>query len=339
MRKVIWIVFLFLAACGSPTGSTLTPTATPNPGEIALAMLQQQMSADATSQVVGLHITATAQVLGATATAQQLIVEAARTEQARVDAVSTAEQKRADAQATQARIDADAHATQAFIDAQATQARADADARQARIDAVATSDFLSTATFTAMTLTAIPPHATLTQMAVNNQIVIATQEVERSALSLKQARDTNVIQWMIPTLLAIGIFFAAAIYFYNQSQVRVEKNGDGDVDVIIFKNQKAFRPDLFATPLLDLKTSRMPLLTDSATQADVTRREQAIRALAAMPVHPTASGAGAFNDAFSVARPREDAFEIVDGEELPPANLLDAEALKATEKDWKEGER
>jgi hypothetical protein len=317
MKKLILIAFLFLTACGSgasyPYG---TPTATPNPGEIALQMMQQQMAANATSQVVGLNFTATAQMAGATATANQLIVEGQRTEQARVDAAATSEQKRADAQATQSRMDMDARATQsrmdmdaqatqAFLAMQATQARDDANAKQARIDAQSTADSLATATFTSMTLTAIPPHATLTQIAVDNQIVISTQEVERSALSLKQARDTNVLTWLLPILGSIFILICGAAYFYNQSQVRVEKNDDGHVDVIIYKNQKAFRPDLFATPLLDLHTNEMPMLTDKATQSEVTRGEQVIRALGAMPTNPSSGGADAFNKYFSQNEKKE----------------------------------
>lgn len=345
MRKFILIAVLFLTACQTPSAASVTPTATPNPGEIALQMLQQQMAANATSQVVGLNFTATAQIIGSTATAQQLIVEAQWTEQARADAVSTSEQKRQDAQstaaaqqreaqATQARIDSDARATQAYIDAQATQARADADAKQARLDAMATSDSLSTATFTAMTLTAIPPHATLTQMAVNNQIVISTQDVERAALSLKQQRDTNVIQWLIPTIIALFLAAVAGLYAYNQSRLREIRDEEGAVRFLVFDNKTMMKPALLTGPVLDLKTNTMPQVSAAKEQMDVTRRAQAIEALSVMPVSPTTSAANAFNDAFSIPQKREDAFEIVDGEQLPPAELLDSEALKAIEKDW-----
>jgi hypothetical protein len=87
---------------------------------------------------------------------------------------------------------------------------------------------------------------------------------------------------------------------------------------------------------LDLVTNQMPMLSSPKEQSEVTRRAQAIRALGVMPVQPTASGAGAFNDAFSISKKRDEAFEIMDGEEMPPAGLMDAEALKATEQDWKD---
>jgi hypothetical protein len=305
------------------------------------------MAANATSQVVGLNFTATAQMVGATATANQLIVEGQRTEQARVDAAATSEQKRADAlatqsrmdmdaRATQSRMDMDAQATQAFLAMQATQARDDANAKQARIDAQSTADSLATATFTSMTLTAIPPHATLTQIAVDNQIVISTQEVERSALSLKQARDTNVITWLIPTIIALFLAIVAGLYTYNQSRIREIRDEDGTVQVFVFDNKTVTKPSLLAGPVLDLTTNTMPQISSPLEQSEVTRRDQAIRALAAMPVHPTASGAGAFNDAFSIPKNRDDSFEIIEHDELPPAGLLDAEALKAIEKDWKD---
>lgn len=335
MRKIIMIVFLFLAACGS-SSNVVTPTATPNPGEIALQMMQQQMAANATSQVVGLNFTATAQVVGVTATANQLIIEGQRTEQARVDAAATSEQHRQDVQATSEQHRQDVQATQARIDADTAATQSAEAAAQARIDAQSTSDSLATATFTVMTLTAIPPHATLTQIAVNNQIVVSTQEVERSSLSLKQQRDTNVIQWLIPTIIAIFLAIVGAFYIYNQSRIREIRDEDGTVQVFVLDNKTVTAPALLAGPVLDLTTNQMPVLTAPKEQSEVTRRAQAIKALAAMPVQPTANGTGAFNDVFSTSQKPAEAFEIIDGDAQPPAGLLDSEALKSLEHDWKE---
>jgi hypothetical protein len=109
------------------------PTETPNPGEIALQMVQQQMAAEATQQVVGLQFTATAQVIGLTSTHQVVGTQEAITQQARNDAQATADQARRDAQATQQRIDADATQAQARRDAEATadQARLVAEVERA----------------------------------------------------------------------------------------------------------------------------------------------------------------------------------------------------------------
>lgn len=327
MKKLFFLMAFFLTACGAYT-PTVMPTPTPNAGDLAFAMLQKQMEANATAQSVGLQFTATAQVIGATATANQLIVEAQRTEQARNDAIATSEQKRTDAQATQIRNDIIATAAR-------EQVIADSMTEQARIDAIATQSSLSTATFTIMTLTAIPPHATLTQMAVNNQMAINTQEVERSALGLKQQRDTNVIQWLIPMLIAISLTVVGGFYIYNQSRIREIRDDDGKFQVFIMDNKLATKPALWTGPVLDLQKQTMPQLSAPAEQSEVTRRAQAIEALAAMPVQPTASGAGAYNDAFSPPRKRDDAFEIIEGDEVP-VNLLDGETLKVLDRDWKE---
>jgi hypothetical protein len=341
MRKyIIILIALFITACGGgqtyPMG---TPTATPNPGEIALQMMQQQMAANATEQVIGLNFSATAQIIGVTSTVQAAQTQEAIDQRARMDAQATADQHRADAQATQNRMDMDAQATQQRIDADATQAQARRDAQatsdQARLDMVGTQSANATATFAVMTLTAIPPHATLTQMAVNNQIVLSTQDVERSALSLKQARDTNVISWLIPIILAVFLMLVGALYLYNQSQVREIHDADGNTDVIIFKNRMATKPSQWAGPLLDLTTYTMPQLSAPAEQAEVTKRAQGIAALAVMPVQPTASGAAFFNDVFSTPQKREESFEIIENDEVP-VNLLDGETLKVLDKDWKD---
>ena len=79
----------------------------------------------------------------------------------------------------------------------------------------------------------------------------------------------------------------------------------------------------------------MPQLTDVTNQAEIVRNEQKIRALAAIPTSPTESGKAAFNQFFSGEK-KEDPFEIIDGDLLPPADLLDAETLKITEKEWQD---
>lgn len=112
MKKYYWFFLLFLlTACGGGTYPMGTPTATPNPGEIALQMLQQQMAANATEQIVGLQFTATAQVQAATATQEMLMVQGAWTEQALQFAAATESQRRADVRATQQKLDIEASAT------------------------------------------------------------------------------------------------------------------------------------------------------------------------------------------------------------------------------------
>lgn len=295
---------LWLSACSAaPVVANVTPTATPNAGEIALNMIQQQMAAEATSQILGLQFTATAEILGVTATSQAVGTAEAITQQARIDAQATSDQARIDAQATQQRKDSDAATEQAYRDAQSAT-------EQAVIALQQTQSADATSTFTSMTLTAIPPHATLTQIFVDNQIVLATQDVERAALELKQARDTNVLTWLVPFLIAIIATGAGLLWVIRESRWHVVKNDDGDIEGF-GHDEKFIVPKLLPGPVLNLKTITMPQLTGQSNQAEIVRNEQKIRALAAIPTNPTESGKAAFNQFFGSEKKEEDPFEII----------------------------
>lgn len=326
-KMLISIPALIVTACMSPA-PTAIPTETPNPGEIALQMVQQQMAAEATQQVVGLQFSATAQVIGATSTAQAYITQEAITAQARMDAQATAEQARRDAQATQQRIDAEATQAQARRDAEAT-------AEQARLDLQATQQAEATSTAFSMTQVVEPTHQYWTQQAVEQDIIIATNAVEISNLDVKQRQQTNTLDWVVKYSvivgLTVGLLLLARIYF----RVREIKNADGDVELIIFNNDKAIKPSLLPKPILELASGDMPDVTDKQEQSEIVRRDQGIRALAVMPVNPTTQGAQAFNNFFSEPAQPAKPFEIIDAESIP-AGLLDGEAMKAIEKDWKD---
>lgn len=305
-KMLIPILALIVTACASPAPPPV-PTETPNPGEIALQMVQQQMAAEATQQVVGLQFSATAQVIGATSTAQAYVTQEAITAQARMDA-----------QATQQRLDAEATADQARLDLQATQ--------QAQ----------ATSTAYMMTAVVLPTHQYWTQQAVEQDIVIATNEVEISNLDVERRQQTNTLDWVVKysviVALTIGLLLLTRIYF----KVREIKNADGDVELVIFDNEKAIKPALLPKPILMLETGDMPDVTDAREQSEIVRRDQGIKALANMPVSPTAQGTQTFNHFFGgdAAQPAKP-FEIIDAESIP-AGLLDGEALKAIEKDWRE---
>lgn len=335
MKKILLLIpFLFIViACAAPAGPTPgptpVPTATPNPGEIAMQMVQQQMAAEATSQVVGLQFTATAQVMGQTATVQAYSTQAAITQQARIDAQATAEQSLRFAQATQQRIDADATQAQARRDVEATS-------EQARLDLSATQQAQATSTAFGMTQMVMPTHNLWTQQAVEQDIIIATNEVELSNLAVQQQRETNTLDWALPMGIAVLLTIGALIYGYSHAQVREIKNADGDVDVIIFRNEKMISPRLLPKPMLMLETGDMPNMTTSNEQADIVRRDQAVRALAVMPVNPAGHGVQAFNAYFGQPEKQQQPYEIVDGSSIP-ADLMDTEAMKAIENEWQEG--
>lgn len=329
MKKMLLpLLTLILAACGSPAPTPI-PTETPNPGEIALQMVQAQMAAEATQQVVGLQFTATAQVVGATSTAQAYVTQEAITAQARMDAQATADQARRDAQATQQRLDAEATQAQARRDAEAT-------AVQARLNLQATQQAQATSTAYLMTAVVLPTHQYWTQQAVEQDIVIATNAVELSNLDVQRRQQTNTLDWVVKysviVALTVGLLFLTRIYF----KVREIKNADGEVELVIFDNERAIKPSLLPKPILMLETGDMPEVTDPREQSEIVRRDQGIKALANMPVNPSAQGAQTFNSFFGgdTAKPAQP-FEFVDADTVP-AGLLDGEALKAIDKDWKE---
>lgn len=334
MRQTIVVFFasslalLILTACGLST-QTPIPTETPNPGEIALQMVQQQMAAEATQQVVSLQFSATAQVVGATSTAQAYITQEAITAQARMDAQATADQARRDAQATQQRIDAEATQSQARRDAEST-------AEQARINLRTTQQAEATSTAYLMTQAVMPTHQFWTQQAVEQDMILATNEVELSNLTVEQQREKNTFEWAVPMGIAVVILVALLAYLYGHSQVREFKNADGDIEMLVYRNRKAIKPALLPKPVLLLESGEMPDVTSLYEQSEIVRRDQGIKGLANMPVNPTVNGVQAYNSIFNVSdeKPAQP-FEIIDSDSIP-AGLLDGEAVKAIEKDWKE---
>lgn len=320
MKRIMLLFVLLMIvslACAENTAPLATPTvAGPNPAEIAATMLANQVGAAATSQSVNLQLTATAYVIVATQTAQQASAYAIATQQARRDAEATSEQKRSDIAATQQRKDIEATAIQSHIDERNTQSA------------------LATQPWDDMTKAAVYPHATLTQMAVNNAIVINTQDVARSGLQLKQQQDTNVIQWLVPTSLAVLAGIVGAAFVFNRAQLREIKDEDGNVELLILKNQKAIRPRLMPRALLELGEDDI-IDVPAAEQAEVVKRAQAIDALAAMPIAPTQAGVQNFNATFWQQK-QDPRFALLSEGDMPPAELLNTESLKSIEGDWKD---
>ena len=331
MKKYIFLCGLLLAlvSCGTPASemSVGTPTNV-NPAEIAATMMQNQMAAKATEGAVSIQMSATAQIVGVTATSYAIGTEVAITQQARRDAEATAEQKRMDIQATQARMDLEATQVQARLDMEAT-------AEQSRLDMQATQQAVGTATAFTITQTAIPPANTMTAIAHEQAIALANNQVELSNLAVEQQREKNTPEWVVPFLIAISLTAVTVLYVIRYSRVREIKNDDGGIELLILDGNKGIRPKLLPGPVLEFGDQiTMPLLTSPLEQARVTERAQAVEAISAMPASTTPQSAQTFNRYFG--QRRDEMFEVIDGDELPPASLLDGETVKSLEKDWKD---
>ena len=315
MKKIIILMAFLLSACAS-VPSTPQPTPTPNAGEIALNMMQKQLEAQATGQAVGLQFTATAAVIGATSTAQQVIEEGQMTQQARQDAQATAEQDRANAQAT------------------AEQKRADIAATQQRMDMESTQSAGATAVWDAITMTAMPPAATMTAIANAQIIAMGNNELKKSDLEVEQQRQKNTVEWMVPFAIALMAAVVGALVAIRYSRTREIRDEDGGVQVLVMDNKTVLSPRLLAGPVLDMTTMSMPQLVAPEEQIEVTKRAQTVEALKAMPTEPARSAMPLFGDVFNGERkPR---FETLGSIEQLPAELLNPETLKSIEGDWKE---
>lgn len=328
------VITILLAGCGESgliePMSTGTPTNI-SPVEIAGTMMQQNLAAEATQQAVSVQMSATAQIIGVTSTSYAIATQAAVTQQARMDAQATSEQTRRDAQATQARIDMEATQVQMRMDIEATQA-------QAKLDVMATQQAEATATAFPMTAAAIPTSNALTQIANEQNIMLANNQVQLSNLAVDQQRQKNTPEWLVPFLIAILAAIVGAIYVFRFSRVREVKNDDGDLEMILIDGNTAVRPRLLTGPVLDLKGDdiSVPQLAESKEQSKVTERAQAVEAIKSMPAQTTQQAGQTFNKYFGSNR--ADIYEVIDSDDTPPAGLLDGETVKSLNKDWKEAE-
>ncbi len=334
---IVFIVFVALmGSCSQSMAQDLQPTPLPTATnissiDIAATMMQVDISSKATQQALQIQQTATANILGVTSTVQAAGTEQAVTQQARIDAQATDAQSRRDAQATQARIDFEATQAQAARDAKATEA-------QARLDLQATQQAQSTATAYMATAAILPTADSLTMTAISQEIILRNNEVELSNQHIRDQKQTTLIRnFLVPSVIVI-IVIVLALAIIRNSRTRIVTNENGEIDAILHDNKRVIRPRLMAGPVIEMgKITTMPALVAPVEQAEVTRRAQAVEALAVMPAEPARSGAEIYTSAFGAGGQPQDRYEVLDSENMPPAGLIDGEAVKAVEKDWNDG--
>lgn len=322
MKKYLSLILPFLMmivsslACSEAVNNpqpTASPTASPtsinqtnvNPAEVGLTMFADKVNAEATQASVNQFFTATAQVIAITSTNQFLNTQEAVTQRARADAQATSDQARKDAQATQQRIDIEATQAQAqrVMEAQATQAR---------MDLEATQQAEATAASWKVTEMVIPTHNLWTQQAVEQEMILATNEVELSNLSVQQKRQTNTLEWVVKYGAVVVLTASAMVFIMRRSRAQEFRNEDGDIEMVVFDNAQVVKPALLPKPVLMLTTNEMPDVAKPEEQVQVTARSQAIKALSVMPASPTASGAAAYNQLFGPQQSSERKLPVVE---------------------------
>lgn len=307
----IAVLVFGMLACAQPS---VMPTATSiSPADIAGTAIQQFAAAEATQFSVNIRFTATEQVLEATRAAQVVIDNAAATQQARRDAQATADQMRADIAATQQRKDIEATA------------------RQADIYMMNTQSALATSTWEAMTMTAINPHATLTQQAVDNQIIVNNNNAQASSLDLEKKRDTNRISWQIPLWISLGILAMFGLYIWQTSHQKTILDGNGEFQGYVYHDNLVI-PDKSLGPVIRMKRNPdIPLLVDDVeTQKEITKDFMRVKGLKALSEVSPMGGFQSYQGYFNQSPQGE--FDVINAE-TTPANLGD-EDISALDNEW-----
>jgi hypothetical protein len=309
-RAILFLAFVVLVgllAAGCMTAPTPAP---PNPAEVAMTMAAQKVDAEATQMRIDIQFTATAQIVEVTRNVQNTQAAAAATEQFRADAQATDQQNRRDAAATEQQNRKDAAATEQRIrdDAATQQARRDAEAtsEQGRRNVIGTSTAQQAAIWNGMTQQVAPTHDIWTQQAVYVKQTKEASDAEKAKLSADQQADKNTAEWVVPLLVVVAVVVVVAIVQIRRSRVQKFENEEtGEVVGLLVDGEILVQPDLMPSPVLDLsgKTVTAPEVTDKATQNEVTRRAQAIKALQAMPTQaPSTNAALMANNVFGEMR-------------------------------------
>ena len=334
LLMALGVFMLMIVACDTgyaPTAATPTVPTVVNPGEIALTMIMQKADAEATQMMVNVQLTATGQIVNATATAQAYQFGIATNEQARQDVQATDARQRQDAAATEQRRREDAAATQARMDAVST-------AEQDQRNVIGTATAQQAAIWNGMTMQAAPTHDMWTKQAVEQEQIIATNQVELSNLEVKRQQQSNTLQALGPYAVAFIAIVVAAIVMLRYSRTREIKNEEtGVIEAIVLDNQTMIRPQLLPGAVLNLgKQPSVPLLTDSENQAEIVRRSQGVEAIRAIPPGTSPQVMGDLLSNILGGSDPAPRFQILNPSEAPPAQLLDANALKSLDQDWKD---
>ena len=254
----ISLMIFMLTACAANT-PTPVPTPTPTPGQqldlggTAVAVLGQDLALRATEQQMKQdQIMAQAEM-----TATQMAILATATERAMQDE----------------RAQRSAAATATY---QVWQVTAEAAMHQATSTAIAQSTENSV-------------KATREAVAWEMQATAQAANVQSAELALARERTTNTIQAWGPWAIVLVIILGAGWYMWKKGQVGVFERDPltgmmAPVMVEINGRRVLVRPDLMPTAVLDLgQTIHSPALVEAQVQADVTRRAQAVEAIAQLP--------------------------------------------------------
>lgn len=260
MKKSLIFLIMFLSAC--TTGPSVT--ATPAGDAELMRVLQGEVEARATQRAADQQLiifqagqTATALITGATSTEQSAAETRTvwRVTVAAGEAQGTATAQAGNAQATSTAAAAGTSTQISYLDGSAT-----VESKQTVISAKQTESApLLSAQYTAV-----------------------AAQAESASLAATRERTTNQL-WAWTPLILIFVGLGAGVYYlWKSGKIGIVNADDnGIMPTIIFTDtMRVLRPDLMPAPMIEANVENIVMAPD---QADVTRRAQAVQAIAQLP--------------------------------------------------------
>jgi hypothetical protein len=275
MEKLSLILLLVLTACAyTDPIPTITPTPTSDDA-LLMQMLQGEVEARATQRAAD----------------QQLIIfQAGQTATALITGATSTEQSAAETR-TVWRVTVAAGEVQGTSTAQAGQVQGTATAQAGNAQATSTAAAAGTSTQIAYLngtatvqsqQTSVSLQETSSAPLLSAQYTAVAAQAESASLAATRERTTNQL-WAWTPLILIFVGLGAGVYYlWKSGKIGIVNADDnGIMPTIIFTDtMRVLRPDLMPTPMIEANAENIVAAPD---QADVTRRAQAVQAIAQLP--------------------------------------------------------
>lgn len=324
---------LAATALGLRLPATPVPTSTPDP-HFTPTMSFYDFSGTQVAQQQAINLTQGAQQLQVErerlAAEERAEREAEEAKRARETAVAYSHQQTAEARVWFAQQTAYAEGTAMMATAQA-QATATMWAFQIHEQ--------NTSVAGAATAQVQPTHAIWTQQAVNAIATIERGEADKVALAVERAEMENVFKAYTPWVLIIVVTYILGRGFAEFVKTRVHARDEhGRVPLLQMKSDSG---DTIIVKAESLETGLMKVGKDGSViryapmdkqeQSDITRRNQAIEAIAALPVPYAQKGPQMLGAEFGRSTPRVNFHSDTDRSATPVLDEADSQLMEASD--------
>ena len=188
-----------------------------------------------------------------------------------------------------------------------------------------------------------PTHAIWTQQAIYVQQTITAGQAEQVQLAVRRQEMKNGFDAYGPLAIVIFVLLASSEGFRKWLKTRVFKRDEhGKAPVLAFEKDGVTvvtRPDLMISQAMQIGQDgaiAAPQVTDQDAQMLVARGAQLIEAVSFLPPDRGQQGNKWLNGYFSQ---RVQSYEVLSAGQMPPAGLVDSQAVREMETVWKEGQQ